>query len=137
MVGRKTDRSAKPVGRESFADIIAEALAQRVDPPRVTALYRYFDAQGRLLYVGISEHLRTRTLAHVRASSWMDFAVRSTIERYPNRGEAEAAERSAIEAGLPLFNSVYNDDPAAIRRLVDYLIEHGRTDLLVAAVSRG
>ncbi|MDF5758773.1 hypothetical protein [Spongiactinospora sp. TRM90649] len=106
-------------------------------PTGITALYRYFDDQDRLLYVGMTNDLSLRTRNHVRASDWMAFAVRSTIERYPSRSEAEAAEHKAISDESPIFNVRGNATPKAQRRLVEYLVEHGRTDLLTAIISRG
>ena len=102
-----------------------------------TALYRWWDADDMLLYVGISDRLRNRTGSHVEGSSWMDFAARSAVERNPTRLDALDAERSAIETEHPLFNVQYNDAPEARKRLVEYLIAHDRLDLLAPAVSRG
>lgn len=104
---------------------------------KATFLYRFYDADDVLLYVGITDDLGERTFNHARSSSWMDFAVRSTIERYMSRREAEKHEVDAIRAERPLFNVAHNDDPNVEGRLVDYLIEHDRRDLLRVAVSRG
>jgi len=122
---------------DGLGELLTAAQGSRVEPPSLTTLYRYYDDQDRLLYVGITDNLFTRTASHIEASSWMDFAARSTIERYPTRKEAERVEREAIKAEEPLFNSLHNATPEAQKRLVEYLIEQGRTDLLVAAVSRG
>jgi hypothetical protein len=122
---------------EDLSDLIAETLGDRTDPDIQTALYRYYDDQDRLLYIGISGSLWTRVTAHVKASSWMDFAARSTITRYPTRPEAEEAEEVAIKAEHPIFNDQHNRTPETQRRLVEYLIEHDRLDLLAPAVSRG
>lgn len=102
-----------------------------------TALYFWYDADGALLYIGITGDLATRQSSHAKRSSWAEFAARSTVQRYPSRSAAEAAEKAAIEAERPLFNHVYNDTPEARARLVAYLIEHGRADLLAPAVLRG
>lgn len=102
-----------------------------------TFLYRFYDADDVLLYVGITDNLLERTWSHARASTWMEFAVRSTVEQHAKRGDAEEAEITAIRGECPLFNQAYNDDRDADRRIVDYLIEHDRRDLLVPAVSRG
>jgi hypothetical protein len=67
----------------------------------------------------------------------MEFAARSTIEKYDSRREAEECEVSAIRTERPLFNLAHNDEPGAERRLVDYLIDHDRRDLLQPVVSRG
>lgn len=124
-------------GRADVRDLLVSMEENRVEPPILTALYRYYDHRDRLLYVGITDKLSARTTSHIESSSWMDFAVRSTIERYPTRREAEKAEQEAIKTERPLFNSQHNDTPEARVRLVEYLIEQGRTDLLVASVSRG
>ena len=104
---------------------------------RPTALYRYYDISDLLLYVGISGRLYDRTGDHTKGSSWMDFAVRSTIERFPARDEAVEAEEAAIKAEHPLFNDRHNNTPEARRQLVEYLVRHDRLDLLAPAVSRG
>jgi excinuclease UvrABC nuclease subunit len=102
-----------------------------------TFLYRFYDADDVLLYVGVTDSLTDRTSSHALASSWMEFAVRSTIERYKTRHDAEEMEVAAIRGERPLFNLAYNDDPESDRRLVDYLIEHDRRDLLAPVLSRG
>lgn len=121
---------------ESLFELLREARRLRSDPARTTALYRFFDAEGLLLYVGITDHLETRHMHHVAKSSWMEFAASSRIERFPTRDEAQCAEIKAIETERPLFNSQYADLDTP-RRLVEYLIQHNRTDLLAPAVSRG
>jgi predicted GIY-YIG superfamily endonuclease len=127
----------EPEPPDGLARILAEALAARTEPTAATALYRYYAEQDALLYVGISDELWRRTEAHTKASAWMDFAVRSTIERHSTRKEAEAAETAAIKAEQPLFNDIHNRTPEAKARLVAFLIEHGRADLLAPSVSRG
>jgi hypothetical protein len=67
----------------------------------------------------------------------MEFAVRSTIARYPTRPEAKAAETVAIKTERPIFNKHENDTPDARRRVVEYLIERDRLDLIAPAVTRG
>lgn len=104
---------------------------------KATWLYRYFDADGVALYIGITGDLERRLDDHARSSSWLDFAVETKLERYAKRKDAEEAEVKAIRAERPLFNLAHNDEPGAERRLVDYLIEHDRRDLLRASVSRG
>lgn len=113
------------------------ADAPSIKPTTQTALYRWFDSDDLLLYIGISDQLTVRVGSHIRGSSWMDFAVRSTVERFSSRTEAADAEVSAIKAEHPLFNHKHNDSPEAKQRLVEYLVAHGRTDLLMPAISRG
>ncbi len=100
------------------------------DPNTPTALYRYFDEQDRLLYVGISGYLPTREHGHISKSRWMELAARSAIGRHPTRREALLAEREAIRTELPLFN-VQDAAPGARQRLRSYLEEIGRLDLML------
>jgi hypothetical protein len=96
-----------------------------------TALYRYFDDDGRLLYIGITGNHWLRTLNHAVKSGWMELAVSSTIARYPSRREALEAEYAAIRGERPLFNWQHNDTAEALARLRAYLTEIGRMDLFV------
>lgn len=119
------------------AELLVMSPAPAEAATGTTALYRYYDAYDLLLYVGISDRLYTRTGKHIQRSSWMDFAARSTIERFPSREEALTAEEAAIKAERPLFNHQHNASPEAQKRLIEYLVSHGRLDLLAPAVSRG
>jgi hypothetical protein len=74
----------------------------------VIALYRHFDANGRLLYVGISATPLKRTDAHSRAADWFGSVARIAIEHHVTREDALSAEREAIIAERPLFNRTHN-----------------------------
>lgn len=104
---------------------------------RETALYHWWDDADVLLYIGIADRIGNRTKDHAKGSSWMEFAARSTVERFPSRSIALTAEETAIKAEHPIFNKQHNDTPEAHRRLVEYLIQRDRLDLLAPAVSRG
>lgn len=79
-----------------------------------TALYRHFDADGALLYVGISLNSIQRTSQHSHGAHWFQRISRIVIEWHESRELAEAAERKAIGCELPAFNIVH-----AGRRHVD------------------
>ncbi len=72
------------------------------------ALYRHFDAAGRLLYVGISLCPFTRTRQHGMLSDWFDDVVRVEIERFDTRSQAEQAEYAAIRNERPIHNGTFN-----------------------------
>jgi predicted GIY-YIG superfamily endonuclease len=61
-----------------------------------TALYRLFDAEGVLLYVGISKEFGTRWHQHARSQPWWGEVHHQTIEWHESRADAEAAEETAI-----------------------------------------
>lgn len=72
-----------------------------------TALYRHFDADGYLLYVGISLAPLARTRQHRLTSAWIRDVVRVDIEWYASRRRAERAEWEAIRAEKPLYNLAF------------------------------
>jgi hypothetical protein len=75
--------------------------------PRRCELYRHFDKDNRLLYVGISYSALSRLMeGHRSQSHWFDDIVRVEIERYPTRKDAEKAELEAIGREKPLHNLI-------------------------------
>lgn len=81
----------------------------------LTCLYRHFDADGSLLYVGISLSWPERTKAHAQKSRWFSHVAEVKIERFPTRQEALDAEREAIRREHPKFNIVHNRRPVVRR----------------------
>jgi hypothetical protein len=104
---------------------------QVVHDSRQCALYRHFDADGVLLYVGISYDPYVRyTSGHEVFSAWSRFSSEFRVEWLPDREEARAAEVQAIKEEKPLFNqrgAEFYDKTA----VVEYLIRHDALDLLV------
>jgi hypothetical protein len=70
-------------------------------------VYRVYDANGRLIYVGQSINLHTRASEH-RGQSWWwkPLAHRMRIELHPTQDSAKAAEKVAIQEETPVFNSM-------------------------------
>lgn len=68
-----------------------------------TQLYRYFDAQDKLLYVGVSLSAVVR-LRGRKSVEWIEQVAKITIETFETRGLALAAERLAIQSESPAFN---------------------------------
>jgi hypothetical protein len=91
--------------------------------PQRTALYRHFDAQGRLLYVGISLSAFNRLSGHAHCSGWFARIASVTIEWYGSREDARLAERLAIFKENPKHNlqrpSVTDDEVAALSARVE------------------
>lgn len=69
-----------------------------------TALYRFYDNTGRLLYVGITHALERRWQAHKQKQLWWLDVARKEHVWLPSRAEAEAAERTAIETENPMWD---------------------------------
>lgn len=72
-------------------------------------LYRLFDIEGDLLYVGVTAHPRNRMKAH-RRREWggrIDTA-RTRLCVFPTIDDAYRAEREVIRTERPRFNVVHN-----------------------------
>lgn len=67
-------------------------------------MYRHWDADGRLLYVGISLSAISRLAQHSASSHWSGDIARVTIENFETREAALAAERVAVQSENPLHN---------------------------------
>ncbi|MFF0777065.1 GntR family transcriptional regulator [Streptomyces sp. NPDC003720] len=72
------------------------------------ALYRLFDAEGRLLYVGITTDPHQRWKRHAMFMSWWGQVARRTVDWLPSWQEALAAEKRAIQEEGPRFNGTHN-----------------------------
>lgn len=72
------------------------------------ALYRFYDANGALLYIGIALQPFARMGQHRREKSWWGEVATVTIEHHHSRADAVAAERDAIKAEKPKYNVVHN-----------------------------
>jgi hypothetical protein len=68
------------------------------------SLYRCFDADGRLLYVGISSSVPMRLKNHRYQSSWFPLVARVTVTPPRPWSAIRGDEREVIASELPLFN---------------------------------
>jgi hypothetical protein len=87
-------------------NLVIADLRKKPEQPIATDLYRHFDSEGCLLYVGISLSAIARLAAHRVRSSWFNRIARVEIKRFPSREDAEAAELEAIRTEKPLHNIV-------------------------------
>lgn len=93
------------------------------------ALYRFWDADGALLYIGISLDPGKRWKQHRDDKPWWSEVAKVTVEPHPSRPAAMDAERAAIAAERPRYNVVHNsgivDHPEMrrMRELSDALVE--------------
>lgn len=71
-----------------------------------TQLYRHWDKDNNLLYVGISYSSLNRLRQHEKNARWFKLVSNVTIEQYTTRREAEIAEMTAIKTENPLYNIV-------------------------------
>lgn len=71
-------------------------------------LYRFYAADGTLLYVGITCNVSTRWTTHARKRDWWVDVASCTLEHFPDRESVLAAERSAILTERPTWNVIHN-----------------------------
>lgn len=71
---------------------------------RTQTLYRFYDAEGILLYVGITGNLPLRLPHHNASKPWWADVAYITLEHFPERASAEAAETHAIQTEGPRHN---------------------------------
>jgi hypothetical protein len=92
----------------------ASTIEKRINPPRLrltraeapdlTHLYRHYDFDGQLLYVGVSNNVVARLTRHKRQAPWADHIATIRVDHYPTRAAAEEAEAEAIITEKPRFN---------------------------------
>lgn len=80
------------------------------DQRRTHDLYRFYDAQDRLLYIGISLNAAQRASQHKAKKSWWTDVRRMEVTPLGTitRSDAEQIERAAIQDEQPLHNIVHN-----------------------------
>lgn len=101
---------------------------------RRCALYWHYDADGILLYVGISEWLEVRDEQHVAKSVWAEFVATTSTQWVDARKDALKLEEKAIKEHAPIFNKRHAP-PGREERIRSYLAKRGRLDLLSKALS--
>lgn len=75
-------------------------------------VYRFFDADGDLLYIGRTASMGVRLAEHAstngRSSHWFKKARTIKVEHFDSTTAAFHAEREAIRAEHPRFNVKHN-----------------------------
>jgi predicted GIY-YIG superfamily endonuclease len=71
---------------------------------RPTAVYRFYDSAGQLLYVGITFDIGPRFASHARKASWWCDQHSAVVVWRGTRAEAADEERKAIRGERPLHN---------------------------------
>jgi excinuclease UvrABC nuclease subunit len=67
-------------------------------------LYRFYDAEGSLLYVGITKFFEPRLKQHYKNAEWFFETAYVRLEHYQTRQEVELAETRAIKTERPKYN---------------------------------
>ncbi|NOD65791.1 GIY-YIG nuclease family protein [Ruegeria sp. HKCCD6109] len=74
------------------------------DLDKPVSIYRVFDAEGVLLYVGQSSSPLSRLDEHKRLQVWQMQIASVTVEWHATREDALAAEKEAIREEGPVWN---------------------------------
>jgi excinuclease UvrABC nuclease subunit len=80
-------------------------LAPVGDPHSV---YRFYNADGELLWVGCTANLFSRLLSHRSGSPFHTQIASVQLEHFDSRTEARAAETAYIETLRPAYNIEHN-----------------------------
>lgn len=81
-----------------------------MNSPCITYLYRAKDAEGHLLYVGVTQWPSMRMENHAQGSAWYALAANIDYVEFPNRAAALAAELAEIRSLRPPYNIAGNPD---------------------------
>ena len=73
-------------------------------------LYRHYDANNNLLYIGITKDIAVRTNEHKRTSRWIKLSSRIELENHKGTYAAAHAEERAIKKERPIYNITFNND---------------------------
>lgn len=73
-----------------------------------TALYRLYDVDDQLLYIGISVNPTTRWSMHAGEKTWWPLVARKDLAWLDNRDDAERAEACAIIKERPRYNVTHS-----------------------------
>ena len=82
-------------------------LQEELAKDRRSYVYRMWDKDGVLLYIGKSNNPLNRWKQH-RKKPWFEQVTRFEYEPHPDEASAYAAEREAIKTEHPLYNIVNN-----------------------------
>jgi predicted GIY-YIG superfamily endonuclease len=106
---------------------IKQARKEKLLEPSNQTLYRFFNANNELLYVGITNNPFNRFSGHSKDKEWFKEITHSTMEHYPNRLAVDRAETMAIKSEKPKYNRAKVD---GFEKAQDHFkkIRYGRID---------
>ncbi len=107
---------------------------QASDRTTPTSVYRYFDAAGVLIYVGITSTGILRNRQHNDDKVWWQWVASQEVEHFPSSDEAHAREVALIQKFRPPFNTQHNTESVDIRNAYMAVRKLGLYDIDRAAL---
>lgn len=80
----------------------------------IHVLYRMFDRDNVLLYVGLTNNPKGRFRTHSKTQEWWREVANITVQTFDSRKHLAAAEFTAIKDEKPLYNVACNEVPAVV-----------------------
>lgn len=97
----------------------------------MNALYKAFNDDNELLYIGISMRAAQRFHEHGKFSGWFEEVSKITVEWFPSREDAMDAEREAIIKYHPKYNIQHNGKKSKHSKTADDFDADGVTAKIV------
>lgn len=85
--------------------------------PTPASVYKYYDAQGTLLYIGYTKRGASRNIEHAKAKEWWPFVARQDVSHFDTCEAALEFERKTIGKYRPPFNKHHNPSHRELRAL--------------------
>jgi predicted GIY-YIG superfamily endonuclease len=101
-------RNARNIFVRCVNFVVGIWAAAIVENHESTWVYYFFDVQGNLLYVGITNDTRRRWEQHAEDKSWWHLVARKERVLYSSREEAERVEEHQIRTQRPMYNRAMN-----------------------------
>lgn len=79
-----------------------------VEHDQAASVYQYFDANGVLLYVGMTSRGDARNVEHNKSKDWWPHVASQSVSHFGSRATALEVERELISAFAPPFNVQHN-----------------------------
>jgi excinuclease UvrABC nuclease subunit len=95
-------------------------------------VYRLYDANGALLYVGRTKDIVSRIRAHRQATPWWAEVDAMKTDVFPTPEEAASAEREQVRSLSPLYNKHFNPGNRNTQRKVKVEDDASRLRILRA-----
>ena len=86
-------------------------------------VYRIYDADSRLIYIGATKNLKQRLENHRSVSWWNSLTARVEVESYPDVKSALTAEAAAISTERPAFNLTHTGSYTVPPRMTETDVE--------------